>query len=294
MESYSYLKKGEQGAWLSIIVYALLSVVKLIIGYIGGSDALMADGLNNTTDIIASIAVLVGLKISRKPPDHNHPYGHLRAESISSLIAAFIMLAVGIEVIIQAALSLTNGEQAAPDLLTAWTALISSGILFTVYRFNIKLSRRITSLSLRAIAYDNRSDALVSIGAFIGIIGSIIGLPWLDTLTALLVGVIICATGFHIFKEAAYTLTDGFDEDKIHKIETTIKNIPSVLYVQDIKGRTHGRLIFIEVTVLVNPNLNVVESHAITEKIESEIKKDYPEVKTLVHIEPYLETDPLN
>ena len=95
MESYSYLKKGEQGAWLSIIVYALLSVVKLIIGYIGGSDALMADGLNNTTDIIASIAVLVGLKISRKPPDHNHPYGHLRAESISSLIAAFIMLAVG-------------------------------------------------------------------------------------------------------------------------------------------------------------------------------------------------------
>ncbi len=145
MESYSYLKKGEQGAWLSIIVYALLSVVKLIIGYIGGSDALMADGLNNTTDIIASIAVLVGLKISRKPPDHNHPYGHLRAESISSLIAAFIMLAVGFEVIIQAALSLTKGEQAAPDLLTAWTALISSGILFTVYRFNIKLSRRITS-----------------------------------------------------------------------------------------------------------------------------------------------------
>ena len=98
LEQYTNLRAGEKGAYLSILAYIFLSVLKLIVGYMGNSEALKADGLNNTTDIIASIAVLIGLRISQRPPDDNHRYGHFRAETISSLIASFIMIYVGIEV----------------------------------------------------------------------------------------------------------------------------------------------------------------------------------------------------
>lgn len=99
MERYDELKKGETGAWVSIIAYLVLSAVKLAVGLAFHSEALRADGLNNTTDIIASLAVLIGLRISQKPPDEDHPYGHFRAETIASMIASFIMMVVGLEVL---------------------------------------------------------------------------------------------------------------------------------------------------------------------------------------------------
>ena len=101
LELYTNLRQGEKGAWLSIGTYLLLSSTKLTIGYIGTSEALKADGLNNTTDIIASIAVLIGLRIAQRPPDSNHQYGHLRAETVASLVASFIMLVVGLQVLSQ-------------------------------------------------------------------------------------------------------------------------------------------------------------------------------------------------
>lgn len=103
MERYNELRQGETGAWVSIIAYVILSAVKLLIGYVFHSEALSADGLNNTTDIIASLAVLIGLRISQKPPDEDHPYGHFRAENIASLVASFIMMLVGLQVLLSAA-----------------------------------------------------------------------------------------------------------------------------------------------------------------------------------------------
>lgn len=175
MESYENLKAGEKGAWLSIITYIFLSVSKLLIGFLGNSEALLADGLNNSTDVVASIAVLVGLKIARKPPDKNHHYGHFRAETIASLIAAFIMISVGIQVIIEGVKSLTDEGNAIPDMFTGWVALICSIIMFLVYYYNINLAKKINSQSIKAAAKDNLSDSLVSIGAFIGISGSQFG-----------------------------------------------------------------------------------------------------------------------
>ena len=96
---YKFTSRGK-GAWLSIGTYLILSSAKLTIGYIGTSEALKADGLNNTTDIIASIAVLIGLRIAQRPPDSNHQYGHLRAETVASLVASFIMLVVGLQVLV--------------------------------------------------------------------------------------------------------------------------------------------------------------------------------------------------
>ncbi|MBP1947356.1 cation diffusion facilitator family transporter [Virgibacillus litoralis] len=281
------LKKGEKGAWISIIAYIILSISKLIIAYIGSSEALRADGLNNSTDVIASIAVLIGLKISRKPPDEDHHYGHYRAETIASLFAAFIMMTVGIQVIIDTFSKLFTSETTQPDMLTAWTALSAAVIMFMVYRYNLSLSKKVESSSLYAAAQDNRSDAFVSIGAFVGIIGAQLGLFWLDPLAGLVVGIIICKTAWDIFKDSTHTLTDGFDEKQIMKIKSSIAEVSEVKEVVDIKGRVHGNQSFIDITILVDPQLNVKESHAITEKIETLLDQEHNIPYAHIHIEPY-------
>ncbi|SHH04034.1 cation diffusion facilitator family transporter [Virgibacillus chiguensis] len=281
------LKKGEKGAWISIFAYIILAASKLVIAAIGNSEALRADGLNNATDVVASIAVLVGLKISRKPPDEDHHYGHFRAETIASLFAAFIMMLVGIQVIIETFQSILKAHYAQPDMLTAWTALVATIIMFMVYFYNLRLSKAVSSSALYAAAQDNRSDALVSIGAFIGIIGAQFGLFWLDPIAGLVVGFIICKTAWGIFKDATHTLTDGFDENQIEKIKSSVLKDPDVKQLYDIKGRIHGNQAFVDITILVDPNLNVEESHAITERIERYLYRNYHITHAQIHIEPY-------
>ena len=286
MELYTNLREGEKGAWISITIYILLSSVKLTVGIIGSSEALKADGLNNFTDIIASVAILIGLRISQKPPDQHHQYGHLRAETIASLIAAFIMAFIGIEVLIQAIQHLSNPIQETPSLLTAVIGLVSAVIMYIVYRYNLKLGNRINSAALKAAAYDNRSDALVSIGATIGIVGSILGFPILDGITALLVGIIIIYTAYTIFHDAAYTLSDGFNVEEAASLSTIVRHVEGVDELKDFKARMHGNLMFVDITVTVDPNLNVLNSHRITEEIEQRIMKVKPFSVILVHIEP--------
>src|SRR6478735_2286335 len=105
-QAYLDLKRGERGAVISIIAYICLSIIKLIVGVLADSEALKADGLNNATDIIASAAVLIGLKLSQRPADDDHPYGHWKAENVASLVASFIMMVVGIQVVTNAVVSI--------------------------------------------------------------------------------------------------------------------------------------------------------------------------------------------
>ncbi|MFC4388642.1 cation diffusion facilitator family transporter [Gracilibacillus marinus] len=289
MNTYDNYKQGEKGAWLSIIAYLILAIIKLIAASVGNSTALRADGLNNTTDIIASIAVLIGLKISRKPPDDDHHYGHFRAEMIASLLAAFIMMSIGIQVLVDTIRSLFTLEFHQPDILTAWVALGSAIFMYLVYFYNVRLSKKIKSQALYAAAQDNRSDALVSIGAFVGIIGAQFHLYWLDPLAGLIVGVIICKTAWNIFSEATHTLTDGFQPKQLKKIEKNIYTHPDVLDIKDVRGRMHGNHALIEATIFVDPNLTVEESHLITENIEEKLKEDLDIPRAHIHIEPYEE-----
>jgi len=293
LELYTQLREGEKGAWISIFTYLALSSVKLTIGYFGSSEALKADGLNNTTDIAASIAVLVGLRISQKPPDENHHYGHLRAETVASLVASFIMAAVGLQVLINAIRNLFHPIHDTPSILTAVVAGASAIVMYAVYRFNLKLANRINSAAVRAAAYDNQSDALVSVGTCIGISSAIFGYPIIDSITALLVGLLIMKTAFDIFKDAVYNLTDGFNEDEVETLSVLVRKVQGVMHLEDFKGRMHGNLMFVDLTVTVDPSLNVVESHRITEEIENRIHKVKPFCTVLVHIEPHFlnETD---
>lgn len=142
-ERYQELKIAERGAIVSIVAYLALSVAKLFIGNLAGSAALRADGLNNTTDIIASIAVLIGLRLARRPADDDHPYGHWKAETVASMVTSFIMLAVGLEVLYSAITKLIEGESVAPDPIAGYTAIASTFVMVAVYIYNRNLAKKI-------------------------------------------------------------------------------------------------------------------------------------------------------
>jgi cation diffusion facilitator family transporter len=279
-------KLNERAALISISAYLLLSISKLIIGYLTNSKALLADGLNNSTDIVSSLAIFIGLKISKKPPDLNHPYGHRRAETIASLIASFIMMVVGIEVLINASKSIIFKQTATPSLEAAWVALFSAIIMFFVYRYNLYIAKRTSNLAVKAAAKDNLSDALVSIGAAIGIIGSQYQLPWLDPVAAIIVGLVICKTAWEIFSEASHLLTDGIDVDLLAKLHTSISQIKGVRQIRGIKGRYHGNELLLDIDITVDPHLNVIESHKITELIEQKLLDEYKITHIQIHVEP--------
>ncbi|TQR18424.1 cation diffusion facilitator family transporter [Psychrobacillus vulpis] len=285
-QKYNNLKLGERGALISIIAYVFLSILKLTIGYMSDSAALRADGLNNTTDIIASIAVLIGLRLSQKPPDKDHGYGHWKSETIASMIASFIMLAVGIQVLNDAVSSIFQGGKETPNILAAYVGLFSSIIMYFVYRYNKKLAKQINSKAVMAAAKDNISDAWVSIGTAVGIFGSQLNMPWLDTLTAIVVGLLICKTAWDIFKEASHELSDGFDVDKIEMYRNIIINIEGVKGIKEIKGRNYGNNEVIDVVLLVNSTLDVREAHDIATLVENVMIDKYGVYDVHVHVEP--------
>lgn len=287
VDTYDNLKQGERGAWISIIAYLLLSIFKVSMGYFTGSAALTADGINNTTDIIVSLAVLIGLRIARKPPDEDHPYGHMRAETIASLVASFIMFAAGIQVIIQAAQNLISGERQAPDMVAAWIALFCAACMWCVYLYNRRLAQRVNSQSLMAAAQDNRSDAFVSIGAAVGIFGSRMGWPILDSVAAVIVGIVICKTAWNIFSESTHALTDGFDEKKLMTFQKTVQDTPGVKRIKDIRARVHGSHVLLDVVVEVSAELSVEQSHDISDEIERRMHKKHHIENVHVHVEPY-------
>lgn len=289
MTEYEQIKAGEKGAWVSIVAYLVLSAIKLSIGWMANSEALFADGFNNSTDIIASLAILIGLKISRRPPDDDHAYGHFRAETVAALVASFIMLAIGLNILYQAGSHFLSGDKPLPDMLSAWTAVGSAGFMILVYRYNHRLAQTLNSKALMAAAKDNLSDAYVSVGAFVGIVGSRMGWPLLDPIAAILVSFLVLKTGWSIFRDATHSLTDGFDLEQMKAFEETVILIPGVEAVKEVRARFQGNQVFVDLTVFVMPTLSVEESHLISDVIESELLSKHQVRHAHVHIEPYEE-----
>lgn len=285
-QRYNNLKLGERGAIVSIAAYIILSALKLFVGYISNSEALMADGLNNTTDILASVSVLIGLRLSQKPADEDHLYGHWKSEMVASMVASFIMILVGLEVLYSAVTSIFDGVSEAPDLAAAWTGLFSALAMYFVYRYNRKLALKIKSHSVMAAAKDNLSDSWVSIGTAVGIIGSQFGLPWLDAVTAVVVGGLILKTGWDIFREASHQLTDGFDVELIKEYNDSICNVPGVKGINDLKARRYGNNIVVDIVITVNPSLDISTAHDISTRVEQKLIEEYEIYDVHVHVEP--------
>ena len=287
MNATQRLKQAERGAVLSIFTYLILSTSKLVFGKLFFSQALFADGLNNLTDVLSSILVFAGLKISQKPADKNHPYGHWKFETIASLITSFIMCIIGIEVIKDAWNTILQANHESPSVFTAFIGFISGIIMFGVYRYNNSLASKINSIGLKAAAKDNLSDALTSISTSVAIFAASIGFSWLDGIMAFIVGIIILKTAYDVFSESTFQLTDGFEPEEMKEYKPIILSHPEVKNIKEIKARRYGSNIYMDLTVCMDPNLTVWRSHEVTEEIEMELSEHFGINFIDIHVEPY-------
>ncbi|MFW5441563.1 cation diffusion facilitator family transporter [Aerococcus urinaeequi] len=280
---------ARRGIYLSIVTYVIISTAKLLVGYSFDSDAVFADGLNNFTDSFASIALLVGMILSQRPADQNHRYGHYKIETITTLIMSFVIFYIGITVTIDSTTALINQAYAAPTPINAVVGLSSGVIMSGVYWYNNRLGEKLNSPSLKASAKDNLSDALTSFATALSVILSRTGILWLDGAMAIVVGLIIIKSGYDIFKESAFSLSDGFPQEDLDNYRKIVLMVPGVRAVSDIRGRNYGANVYIDITILVDPEISVQAGHAITEKVESALQKTEDVTAIDVHVEPYQE-----
>lgn len=283
------LKQAEKGAIVSIIAYVILAILKLGVGSYANSKALSADGFNNFTDTIASVAIFIGLRLSRKPADNEHRYGHWKAENVTSLLTSLIMFVVGFEVLINSITSLINKDIQKPDPLAAIVGIVSAVVMYLVYLYNKKLGEKYRSSSLIAVSKDNFSDMLTSLGAAIAVLTATFHLAWLDTLTAVVIGLIILKTAFEIFRDSTFSLSDGFDREKLVAYKGEILTVDGIKDVTVLRARSLGANVFLDVTVQMNPNLTVKESHDIVDGMENQLKETFDIFDIDVHVEPYEE-----
>lgn len=286
METANHPPKALKGAIVSITAYILLSMIKVFVGYVYDSEAVLADGFNNTTDIIASVAVYIGIRVAALPRDAEHKYGHAKMETISALVASLIMVAVGVFVFINSLSNLINGAYAEPNPIAAVVAFFSAIVLFGVHRYNLSLAKQTKSLALKAAAKDNLADALISLGATLGVLFAYFRLPWMDTVLALLIAGLIVRTAVQIFLDATHQLSDGFPPQLVESYELTIEQFTEVREVREIKGRHLGNHVMLDVTIAVDGELTVDAAHALCDEIERELDTKHAVDSVHIHIEP--------
>lgn len=280
------LRLAKRGPILSISAYLVLTVGKLISGSILNSSSLIADGFNNLSDIVGNVALLIGLHLASQPADEDHRFGHWKIEDLSSLITSFIMFLVAFQVLIQTVQKLIAHRQTVIDPLGAVVGLISAGVMFGVYYYNKRLSKKVKSSALVAASKDNLSDAVTSLGTSIAIIASSLKFPMIDNLVAIVITCFIFRTAYEIFMEATFSLSDGFDQSQLKKYETAILEIPKITAVKSQRGRTYGSNIYLDIVLEMNPDLSVYESHDITEQVEKMLSERFAVYDIDIHVEP--------
>ena len=284
---------GRRGAWVGIIGNAFLSLIKILAGIFGKSYSLISDGLHSLSDITSSLAILFGMIVAAKPKDKEHPYGHGKAESITSLTVAIMLIVFGLIIGYKVVSSyFKKSVFVEPSAYTLWIALFSVIAKEGMYRYKVKLGKRIKSTSLIADAWHHRSDALSSAVVVVALVLTIYaGEKWafMDRVGALAVSVMILYAGVKVYLIAASELMDESvdpeTEKEIKKIASTIKEIK---YVETLLVRKAGLDFLVDMHIEVDANLSVLESHSIAKLVKNKILQEMPQVKSvLVHVEPY-------
>lgn len=280
------LKLAERGAILAILAYIVLSIAKIIAGSVLQSSSLTADGFNNVSDIVANIAVLIGLRMARKPADTDHKFGHWKIEDLASLITSLIMFFVGFDVLIDTVQKIISNQETTIDPLGAIIGIISALVMAGVYFYNKALAKKAQSKALDAAAKDNLSDAITSLGTTIAIIASAFNFPIVDKLVAIIITFFILKTAYEIFMESSFSLSDGFDENLLKEYKEAILEIPKISRVKSQRGRTYGSNIYLDLILEMNPDLSVYESHEIADQVENMLKERFGVFDIDIHIEP--------
>lgn len=280
------LERDKKAALVSIGVSTFLAVVKYLIGILSGSIALIADAIHSLTDVISSIGVFIGLKISSREPTKEFPYGFYKTENIASLFLALAIFYAGYEIILT---SIEKFEAAIiTNILPAISvALLSVVIAFLLSRYKLKVGRELNSPSLIADGQHTRSDALSSVAVFLGLVGYYFGFSSLDAIAGILVSVLIFRAGYEILKDSVKVLLDAsIGNEELNRIREVISEIYGVREIHYAKARSSGKFMFIELDI--HTNLKDLErAHQLSDKIEERIKTEIKNVdRVIVHMEP--------
>ncbi|WP_352420318.1 cation diffusion facilitator family transporter [Proteiniborus sp.] len=279
--------------WFTIILNGILAILKIGIGIISSSTAMIADGVHTVSDVGSSLGIIVGFIISKKPEDSKHQYGHEKAESIAGFVLSLMLIAVGVKIGYSSIEIMISGNTKVPGVLALWAAIVSIVVKEFQYRITMSQGKRINSSALMADAWHHRSDALSSIGTLVGIAGARLGYEIFDPLAGLIVSVIVVKVGVELFLKGYNELMDSsIEEDKLIQISNLILGETKIESICDIKARKHGSKIFVDVEVCVNPNISVLEGHDLAEDVEKVVYDNLDNVKkVLVHVNPYNEIE---
>ncbi len=272
------------GFWVN----AILMLIKLLAGYFGDSEAVFADGIESASDFIAILSAFVALKIGRKPFDKEHPYGHGKAESISAILVSLIILTAGAGILYIAVRTITVETYPEPHLIAVAAAFATIIIKEGLYRFTHRVSVKLESPAVEGIAKDHRKDALTSIATLFGVSGAYCGVSFLDPLAAAVTSLFIFHIGLVAFRSAICDLMDSqVSEEVLSSLTGIAETVPGVERVHKIRGRRSGQYLIIDLTLEMDPDMTVKQSHQIATQVKHLIFIKISNIgDVMIHINP--------
>ncbi len=276
---------------VSIAVNLLLSVAKLAAGLIARSGAMVSDAVHSASDIFSTIIVSIGVKLSGKAADREHPYGHERMECVAAILLAVVLLITGIFIAqegVQRILSADSEPLPVPGVLALVAAVVSILTKEAMFWYTRRYARKLGSSALMADAWHHRSDALSSVGALVGIAGARMGVPTLDPLASLVICAFIAKAAFDIFKDAVNKMVDhSADAGTEAAIRDYVTGHDQVRRVDLLRTREFGNRLYIELEIALDGSLTLDEAHAVAEAVHDGVEQTFPSVKhIMVHVNP--------
>ncbi len=285
-----HTREAIKTTYISLLGNIALALMKGIVGILGNSYAMVADAIESTTDIFSSIIVLIGLKVSSRPADKNHPYGYGKAEAIATFMVAAMLIISATLICIQSIENI-NTPHEIPKSFTLW--VLGAIILFKEgsYQYVHYKSKKTKSTSLKADAWHHRSDAITSLAAFIGIAIALFlgeGYETADDWAALFASGVIFVNSYLIIKPALGEMMDEHQYDiMINSIRENAKNIAEILYTEKCLVRKMGMKYFVDLHITVSGKLTVKEGHDIAHRLKDHLIFKMPEIAdVLIHVEP--------
>lgn len=287
-ESNRNLKNGETAAKYSSLINFLLAIVKGIVGVFSGSIALIADSIHSFTDILASLAVYVGLRLSRRKPDEKFPYGYYKIETLTSLIISALIIITGFEIALESFDAYINPQTIDIPLISLSVAALSAVVSLLLARYKGKVGRQISSQALINDGKHSFIDIFSSLIVFMGILSAYLGYLQIQGISGILVAVLIVYMGVKLAKNDILVLLDAsLDPEKIDEIKAIAEDVDGVEGVHDVKVRRSGPFVFAELHLETKKELPVMKASQITDEIRKLVKERIKNLDTITfQIEP--------
>jgi cation diffusion facilitator family transporter len=276
-----------------LAVNICLALIKTSIGVIGHSPALLAEGVNSTSDVACYLVVAIFMRLSHKPADESHPYGHNQLESIASLIVGAFIVTTGIAVFWDSInnvfdLLSTGAMTAGASAAALWVALITVAIKVYLYFYTRNLGRQTVNPAVMALAYDHRNDILSASAAATGIFLGRTGYPWLDPLVGALVAILILRTGVEVLRESSADLMDAVPSQALNdQVTSLLESIDEVKSIEEVHAHRFGPYIVVNLTIGVEGGLSVAAGDCISTEVENLIYQNIDLVRRVyVHYHP--------